>query len=99
MMDMVDALDPVVLLQGHVVLGYQLVRPAGLKSKLDPELLERASSQLIVMHPMPRDIEIPSEIDGTPHARYFDQVRNGVPLRMAILTALLGRADRRVRDD
>jgi aspartate carbamoyltransferase catalytic subunit len=66
---------------------------------VEPELLERASDQLIVMHPMPRDIEIPSDIDGTPHARYFDQVRNGVPLRMAILTALLGRADRRVRDD
>lgn len=29
------------ILQGHVVLGYQLVRKAGLKSKLDPERLER----------------------------------------------------------
>jgi 3'-5' exoribonuclease len=29
------------LLQGHVVLGYQLVRKAGLKAKLDAELLER----------------------------------------------------------
>ena len=29
------------ILQGHVVLGYQLVRKAGLKAKLDPELLER----------------------------------------------------------
>ena len=29
------------LLQGHVVLGYQLVRKAGLKAKLNPDLLER----------------------------------------------------------
>jgi 3'-5' exoribonuclease len=29
------------ILQGHVVLGYQLVRKAGIKSKLAPELLER----------------------------------------------------------
>jgi 3'-5' exoribonuclease len=29
------------LLQGHVVLGYQLVRKAGLKTKLDPDRLER----------------------------------------------------------
>jgi 3'-5' exoribonuclease len=29
------------LLQGHVVLGYQLVRRAALKAKLDPELIER----------------------------------------------------------
>ncbi|HEU5080074.1 MAG TPA: HD domain-containing protein [Opitutaceae bacterium] len=28
-------------LQGHVVLGYQIVRKAGLKAKLDPEYLER----------------------------------------------------------
>ena len=29
------------ILQGHVVLGYQLVRKAGLKAKLSPDLLER----------------------------------------------------------
>jgi len=29
------------ILQGHVVLGYQLVRKAGLKAKLGPDLLER----------------------------------------------------------
>jgi 3'-5' exoribonuclease len=29
------------ILQGHVVLGYRMVRKAGLKAKLDPELLER----------------------------------------------------------
>ncbi len=29
------------LLQGHVVLGYQLVRKAGLKTRLDPDRLER----------------------------------------------------------
>jgi 3'-5' exoribonuclease len=29
------------ILQGHVVLGYQLVRKAGLKAKLDSERLER----------------------------------------------------------
>jgi aspartate carbamoyltransferase catalytic subunit len=66
---------------------------------VDLQVLERASDRMIVMHPLPRDIEIPSEIDATPHARYFEQVRNGIPLRMAVLTALLGRADRRIRDD
>jgi 3'-5' exoribonuclease len=29
------------ILQGHVVLGYQLVRKAGLKARLNPDLLER----------------------------------------------------------
>jgi len=37
------------LLQGHVVLGYQLVRKAGLKAKLDPERLERLE-HIILSH-------------------------------------------------
>jgi 3'-5' exoribonuclease len=37
------------LLQGHVVLGYQLVRKAGLKSHLDPDLLERLE-HIILSH-------------------------------------------------
>jgi 3'-5' exoribonuclease len=37
------------ILQGHVVLGYQLVRRAGLKSRLDPELLERLE-HIILSH-------------------------------------------------
>lgn len=37
------------LLQGHVVLGYQLVRKAGLKSRLDPDRLERLE-HIILSH-------------------------------------------------
>jgi 3'-5' exoribonuclease len=37
------------ILQGHVVLGYQLVRKAGLKSRLDPDLLERLE-HIILSH-------------------------------------------------
>jgi 3'-5' exoribonuclease len=37
------------LLQGHVVLGYQLVRKAGLKARLDPDLLERLE-HIILSH-------------------------------------------------
>ena len=37
------------ILQGHVVLGYQLVRKAGLKSKLDAERLERLE-HIILSH-------------------------------------------------
>ena len=37
------------ILQGHVVLGYQLVRKAGLKAKLDPERLERLE-HIILSH-------------------------------------------------
>ncbi len=37
------------ILQGHVVLGYQLARKAGLKSKLNPDLLERLE-HIILSH-------------------------------------------------
>ncbi|MGD1032758.1 MAG: HD domain-containing protein, partial [Opitutaceae bacterium] len=37
------------VLQGHVVLGYQLVRKAGLKVKLDPDRLERLE-HIILSH-------------------------------------------------
>ena len=37
------------ILQGHVVLGYQLARKAGMKAKLQPELLERLE-HIILSH-------------------------------------------------
>ena len=37
------------ILQGHVVLGYQLARKAGIKAKLDPERLERLE-HIILSH-------------------------------------------------
>ena len=37
------------ILQGHVVLGYQLARKAGMKAKLSPELLERLE-HIILSH-------------------------------------------------
>jgi aspartate carbamoyltransferase catalytic subunit len=45
---------------------------------------------MIIMHPLPRVNEIATEVDSTPHARYFEQAFNGVPVRMAILCALMG---------
>ncbi|MHB8634356.1 MAG: aspartate carbamoyltransferase [Thermoplasmatota archaeon] len=54
-----------------------------------PELLERTHSKAIVMHPLPRVDEIPASLDALPAAKYFDQARNGVPVRMAVLAHLL----------
>jgi aspartate carbamoyltransferase catalytic subunit len=34
--------------------------------------------------------EIDPEVDATPHAKYFQQAFYGVPVRMAILTEVLG---------
>jgi aspartate carbamoyltransferase catalytic subunit len=42
------------------------------------------------MHPLPRVTEIDPEVDKTPHAIYFKQAFNGVPVRMALLSLILG---------
>ncbi len=54
------------------------------------ELLKRAKKESIVMHPLPRVNEIAPDVDSTPHARYFQQAFNGVPVRMALLALVLG---------
>ncbi len=57
---------------------------------VDAELLARTRSKAIVLHPLPRVDEIRTDVDALPAAKYFDQARNGVPVRMAVLATLLG---------
>ncbi len=54
------------------------------------ETLSKAKKDLIVLHPLPRVDEIAAEVDNTPHARYFQQVWNGIVVRMALLALILG---------
>jgi aspartate carbamoyltransferase catalytic subunit len=58
--------------------------------KIDLEILSKAKKDLIVMHPLPRVDEIAAEVDETSHARYFQQVWNGIVTRMALLALILG---------
>ena len=58
--------------------------------KVDIDLLKHAKEDLIIMHPLPRVVEIDPEVDKTPHALYFKQAFNGVPVRMALLSLILG---------
>ncbi|MFO7925876.1 MAG: aspartate carbamoyltransferase [Halobacteriota archaeon] len=57
--------------------------------RIDAELLESASDDLTVMHPLPRVDEIAPDIDDTDYATYFQQAHNGVPVRMALLDQML----------
>jgi len=58
--------------------------------KVDNELLKHAKENLIVMHPLPRVVEIDPQVDKTHYALYFKQAFNGVPVRMALLSLILG---------
>lgn len=58
--------------------------------KIDTGSLRKAKKGMIVLHPLPRVDEITAEVDSTPHARYFQQVWNGIVTRMALLALILG---------
>ena len=63
--------------------------------QLDEALLQKAPQDMPVLHPLPRIDEIKKDVDDDPRAAYFDQVHNGVYIRMAIILALLGIPDPR----
>ena len=58
--------------------------------KIDLKTLKNAKKDMIILHPLPRIDEIAAEVDSTPQARYFQQVGNGVVVRMALLSLVLG---------
>lgn len=53
--------------------------------------LEVSKPTMRVLHPLPRVNEIAYDVDASPKAYYFEQARNGVYARMAILSSILGR--------
>ena len=60
---------------------------------VNKELLSKAKDNTIVMHPLPRRNELSYDIDQDKRAAYFKQAEYGVPIRMALITAVLGLAD------
>lgn len=57
---------------------------------MDASTLEGCQPNMRVLHPLPRVNEIAVDVDSTPHAYYFDQARNGVYVRQALMAAILG---------
>jgi aspartate carbamoyltransferase catalytic subunit len=58
--------------------------------KITMDTLVGSRDDLIILHPLPRVHEISPAIDITRHAKYFDQVANGIPVRMAVLALVTG---------
>lgn len=57
---------------------------------LDNEKMQLAKKYMIVLHPLPRVNEIATEVDSDPRAKYFEQAKNGMFVRMALIMSLLG---------
>jgi len=59
---------------------------------VDEALMAKAKTHMILMHPLPRVNEISYAVDDDPRAAYFRQMRNGMYIRMALLSGVLGKA-------
>jgi len=56
---------------------------------VDESILAALPTTSVIMHPLPRQAEVPERVDRDARAVYFEQARNGVPVRMAVLNHLL----------
>lgn len=57
---------------------------------LKRNMIEESKDNLRILHPLPRVTEIEQDVDDSPKAYYFEQARNGVFTRQAVICDLLG---------
>ena len=57
---------------------------------LNASMLSDVRENMKILHPLPRVTEIDQDVDETPYAYYFKQAENGLYVRMAIISYLLG---------
>ena len=94
--DAIDGADVVMILriqrERQDAAFFPSMREYAVHYGLQPRHLERAASDVIVMHPGPmnRGVEISSEIADGSQSLILDQVTNGVAVRMAVLYLLAG---------
>jgi aspartate carbamoyltransferase catalytic subunit len=56
---------------------------------ITPEIAQQMKPEAIILHPLPRVGEITFLVDADPRAKYFEQARNGLYVRMALLLMML----------
>ncbi len=68
---------------------YEKIVEKSCKLIIDPQKLDKMKKEAIIMHPLPRVSEINYAVDKDPRAKYFEQARNGLFVRMALLKMIL----------
>lgn len=66
---------------------------------LKADMLSKAKDNMKILHPLPRVNEIDYDVDNDKHAYYFEQARNGLFAREAIICDVLGITLDQVRND
>jgi aspartate carbamoyltransferase catalytic subunit len=55
---------------------------------INKSILSKMKHNSIILHPLPRSVEIDPEVDNDKRAAYFRQTENGLYIRMALLTMI-----------
>lgn len=84
---------------GEVDVVYQTrIRPERVRDRqelqryaINSTVLKKMKPNALILHPLPRTVELDKTVDGDPRALYFKQAANGLFVRMALLTMLLER--------
>ncbi len=63
--------------------------PARMRFAITPAILPHLKSNAMILHPLPRTVELDKTVDSDPRAFYFRQAVNGLYVRMALLAMLL----------
>jgi aspartate carbamoyltransferase catalytic subunit len=63
--------------------------PSLQKYAIDSTALRKMKPSAMILHPLPRTVELDKTVDSDPRALYFRQAINGLYVRMALLTMLL----------
>ena len=72
------------------ILPERMPRAAGSKRyAIDSSVLQRMRPDAMILHPLPRTVELDKTVDDDPRALYFRQAANGLYVRMALLTMVL----------
>lgn len=63
--------------------------PAVNAFRIDSSVLRKMKPEALILHPLPRTVELDDTVDSDPRALYFRQAANGLYVRMALLSMLL----------
>jgi aspartate carbamoyltransferase catalytic subunit len=62
-----------------------------LRYGINSSVLQHMKPDAMILHPLPRTVELDKTVDEDSRAFYFRQATNGLYVRMALLTMLLDR--------
>ena len=87
MNQVIDAVDVVYLTQ--IRTGRLADESGKCKFAIDSATLQKMRPNAMILHPLPRTVELDKAVDDDPRAFYFQQTMNGLYVRMALLTMVL----------